>query len=111
MDSGGAFVRSRSARRDLSKGERAMALAFLYPEPAKLKRKGTGSLATKEQGFSAALLSNARSILHHSVELAEQVRDGDISLDDAGTARATGHRRRAQSVLAPPVAQPSRRRS
>lgn len=57
--------------------------AMLYPEPAKIKRKGSGSLEPKEQGFSAARLSQARQVLAHSRELAEAVRDGIESLDDA----------------------------
>jgi ParB-like nuclease domain len=69
-----AFIVSANlARRNLSKGQQAMALAMIYPEPAALKRKGSGSLDSKEQGISSALLSQARAILRHSTELAQDV--------------------------------------
>jgi hypothetical protein len=79
------FVRSRSERRDLSKGEKAMALALLYPEERKhggARKKGS-SLETKLEGFSKARLSQARAVLRHSRPLAESVRDGVVKLDEA----------------------------
>ena len=43
------FVFSQNiARRHMTKGQRAMAVAMIYPEPAKLKRKG-GSVETKNR--------------------------------------------------------------
>jgi hypothetical protein len=48
--------------RNITKGQKAMAHAILFPNLAKLKRKGSGSLVTKEQ-FSEALLSQARAVL------------------------------------------------
>ena len=63
------FVFSQNiARRHLVKGERAMLTAMMYPEAAKLKRKG-GSLETKDQNFSAARLSQARTVLAHTPEM------------------------------------------
>jgi hypothetical protein len=77
-----AFILSNNVhRRHLSKGQRAMAVAFVHPEPEKLKRKG--SLVSKDQGFSAARLSQARQILCCSRELAIAVLAGGISLDKA----------------------------
>jgi hypothetical protein len=52
--------------RDLLKGQKAMITAMLYPDAARIKRKGSGSLATKQPGFSAALLSQARTVLRVS---------------------------------------------
>jgi hypothetical protein len=69
-------VRSRSARRDLSKGERAMALAFLYPEAEKGGRAKKGK-AEETSDFSQKRLAQARAVLRHSVEFAEKVRDGE----------------------------------
>ena len=77
-----AFVKSRSERRDLSKGQRAMGHALLFPEGAKLKRKGSSSVS-EDQGFSAARLSQARTVLSYSRDLALAVRDGTEKLDDA----------------------------
>ena len=49
-------------RRNISKGEQAMAVAWLYREPEKGGRgKKTNSSETK--GFSAARLSQARQVL------------------------------------------------
>jgi hypothetical protein len=48
-----------------------MSLALLYPEPEKLRRKGKGSLSESErQSITAARLSQARSVLAFSRELA-----------------------------------------
>ena len=46
-------------RRHLSAAQRAMAVAMIYPEAEKLKRKGAGSLLSKDQGFSSTRLSGA----------------------------------------------------
>lgn len=78
-----AFVKSRNERRDLSKGQRAMALAFLYPDPEKGGRGKKSRNSPETGGFSLQRLSDARSVLRHSRELAEAVRDGSMSLDDA----------------------------
>jgi hypothetical protein len=78
-----AFVKKRSERRDLSKGERAMGHAWLYPEPEKGGR-GNKSVNSKETlGFSIMRLSQARTVLAYSRELAIKVRDGVEKLDDA----------------------------
>jgi hypothetical protein len=76
-----AFVNSKSERRDLTRGQQAMRVALLYPEPTRLKRKG--SSVAKEQKVSEARLSTARTVLAHSRELALAVRDGLKTLDDA----------------------------
>jgi hypothetical protein len=51
--------------------QRALILARIYPEPAKLKRKGSGSLQTKELGLNSGLLSQARAIVNFAPELVE----------------------------------------
>jgi hypothetical protein len=76
------IVSANLARRNLTKGQQAMALAMIYPEPAKLKRKG-GSSVSEDQGVSVTRLSNARAVLRHSRALAEEVLRGGKSLDAA----------------------------
>ena len=44
----------------MSKGQQAMAVAMMHPEPAKTKRKGSGSLP-KELGISGARICSAAS--------------------------------------------------
>jgi hypothetical protein len=70
-----------TGRRDLSKGERAMGFALLYPEAKahRGKRSEAGKVLETES-FSRARVSQARSVLRHSRELAEAVRDGTIKL-------------------------------
>jgi len=43
----------------MTAGQRAMATAMIYPEPATKKRKGSGSLEAKDQGFFASLAPGA----------------------------------------------------
>jgi hypothetical protein len=71
------------ARMRGSKSQRAMALAMRYPTPEK---GGRGIKKTVEVvGFSEKRLSQARMVLRHSRRLAEQVRAGTLSLDQALT--------------------------
>jgi hypothetical protein len=77
-----AFVRSRSERRDISAGQRAMGMAFLYPEPEKGGRGKKGK-AAESAGFSQRRLQEARQVLHFSQEIACDVRDGNRKLDEA----------------------------
>ena len=68
-------------RRNLTSGQRAMALAMIYPEPTKLKR--AGSSVAKQQDVSKARLSLARTVLNHSPALAKDVMAKRTSLDEA----------------------------
>lgn len=77
-----AFVKSRGERRNISKGEQAMAVAWLYPEPEKGGRGNKGK-ATETGGFSPQRLSAARAVYRYSTELAAKVRDGIVKLDKA----------------------------
>lgn len=77
-----AFVASRSERRDVTKGERAMAIAMLYPEPG--RGRGNIDAARKETGsVSFTRIKEARQVLRYSREVADAVRDGVTKLDDA----------------------------
>jgi ParB-like chromosome segregation protein Spo0J len=73
-----AFVKSRSERRDITKGQRAMGHALLYPEPERGKKR-----VEKLNNFSRDRLSQARQILSHSRPLALAVRDGTEKFDEA----------------------------
>lgn len=77
------IIASNIARRHMSKGQQAMVVAMMYPEPAKTKRKGSGSLEPKELGISGARLSQARTVLACSTDLAHAVIAGSKALDAA----------------------------
>ena len=71
------------ARRHMSAGQRAMALAMLYPDPAKAGRRKNGS-ATEPLNVSKSRLSNARAVLRIAPDdLAPLVLSGARSLDEA----------------------------
>jgi hypothetical protein len=83
-----AFVADKSEHRNLTKGQQAMRLAFLYPEPEKGGRGKKGK-APETGGFSRQRLGAARAVLAYSRELALAVRDGAAKLDEAlATAKA-----------------------
>lgn len=76
-----AFILSMNiARRELNKGQKAMAIAFAYPEPEK---GGRGKNRKETLQFSKMRLSQARQVLHHSRELAEAVFRDTAKLDTA----------------------------
>jgi hypothetical protein len=77
-----AFVADKSEHRNLTKAQQAMRLALLYPEPEKGGR-GKHQTVRKPDSFSKQRLSEARSVLAYSRELALAVRDGTKKLDDA----------------------------
>jgi hypothetical protein len=72
-------------RRNLSKGQQAMALAKIYPEAEKGGRgKNVASRkAAETSGFSARRLAQARSVLAYSPALAAEVLKGTSTLDAA----------------------------
>lgn len=77
-----AFVADKCEHRNISKGQKAMLLALLYPEPEKGGRGNKGK-ASETAGFSATRLKQARTVLAFSPELALAVRDGTKKLDEA----------------------------
>jgi ParB-like nuclease domain len=78
------IVSANIHRRDLSKGQKALALALIYPEGAKLRRKGSGSLDPKEHDLSGGLVSQARTIIEFAIEdLAEDVKNGLMHFEPA----------------------------
>lgn len=76
------IIGSNINRRHLTKSQQAMAYAMVYPEPEKGGR-GKKINSSVSEGFSAARLSQARTVLKYSEELARQVVAGDMSLDKA----------------------------
>jgi hypothetical protein len=60
------------ARRNLTKGQQAMALAMIYPDPEKGGRGNKKERVAESAAlFSATRLKQARSVLRHSAKLAE----------------------------------------
>lgn len=85
-----AFVKSKNERRNITKGQMAMGVALLYPEPEKGGRgkksetvKKLNSSGTASEGSARVRLSQARTILHHSMPYAIAVRDGKLRFDEA----------------------------
>ena len=65
---------AQAVGRDMTKGQRAMAVAKIYPEPEKLRRTGSGTSAT--EGLTAERLSTARTVLQYAPDLATNVITG-----------------------------------
>jgi len=81
-----AFIVSANlTRRNLSKGQQAMALAMIYPEPDGRGRgnKSSAIKSAETAGFSQTRLKQARSILHHSPALADDVLAARKPFDEA----------------------------
>jgi len=75
------IVSANLARRNLTKGQQAMALAFVYPESAQGKKdKALPNFIGK---FSSERLRQARTVLHYSRKLAEAVVAGTTPLNEA----------------------------
>jgi hypothetical protein len=66
------IVSSNINRRHLTKGQRAMAVARIYPDAAVLKRKGSGSVKNTEH-VSAEYVSHARTVLAWLPQVADAV--------------------------------------
>jgi hypothetical protein len=67
----------KTEHRNISKGQKAMRLALLHPEPEK---GGRGQNRKETLQFSKMRLSQARAVLAYSRELALAVRDGTKTL-------------------------------
>jgi hypothetical protein len=76
------IISNNITRRHLTKGQRAMAIAKIYPDAATLKRKGAGSLQTKEH-TNAGTISQARTVLAWLPQVADAVLAGAKSLGEA----------------------------
>jgi len=80
-----SYIGSMNERRDISKGERAMMLALLYPDGGKPAPGRRDPVLTELETISVsfARVKQARQVFRHSPELAYAVRDGLRKLDDA----------------------------
>jgi len=79
-----AYIMSANiARRHMTKGQRAMAVAMIYPEPEKGGRGKKGANLKLNLGFSTMLLSQARTVLANGRAIAESVLKGDEQLGKA----------------------------
>jgi hypothetical protein len=77
-----AFILSVNLnRRHMTAAQRAMATAFIYPDPEKGGRGKKNSSVS--EGFSSTRLSMARAVLAHSPPIASAVLAGNKSLDEA----------------------------
>src|SRR5262245_36867601 len=81
MDPVAYILSSNIARRHMTKGQRAMAVAKLYPEAAKLRRKGSSS--SEIEGLAAGYVSMARTVLRILPTVADEVLGGITHLDAA----------------------------
>ena len=80
------IIASNIARRHMSKGQQAMAVAMVYPEPEKTthgKKSKTKLLLETKTNFSGARLSQARTVIACSTDLALAVLAGTKALDAA----------------------------
>jgi len=82
VDPRGYIVSKNITRRDLTKGQKALALALIYPDPAQLRRKGSGPSELEGQKISLSRLSEARQIAPHP-DLVDMVRLGSKPFDQA----------------------------
>ncbi len=81
QDSVSYILSANINRRHLSKGQRAMAVARISPEPQKLRCKDSSPLEIK--GLNSTYVSQARFVLRHASDLADSVINGSLSLDKA----------------------------
>ena len=75
------IISSNIHRRQMTKGQKAMAVAMVYPEPSKLKRKDSCSYLKED--LNQKSLSYARTILRHTPGAAKNVLSGAESLNSA----------------------------
>ncbi len=79
-----AYVISKNIhRRNMTKGQRAMAVALIYPEPEKGGRGKKSGNSKENLGFSTMLLSNARTVLQYAKDHVRDVMSGAMPLDEA----------------------------
>ena len=64
----------------MTKGQRAMAVAKIYPKPEK---GGRGKTVRLPDGLSKQRISEARTVLQYAPDLADNVLSGSASLDVA----------------------------
>ena len=70
---------ANNVRRELTKGQKAMAYAFMFPEAERLKRK----FPEETTAPNKVLLAKARTVLSHSETLASEVMAKVVGLNEA----------------------------
>ena len=81
-----AFILSSNiTRRHMTAGQRAMATAMIYPEDGGKGGRGKKGNLPENGGFGRELLRQARTVLRHSLPLAQRVVAGSVFLDAAYT--------------------------
>lgn len=95
-DATAMIVSANLARRNLSKGQKAMALAMIRPEAGHGGARQKGSSSETKLEISKARISQARTVLHFSRELALRVMSGQEPLD-AALVKVTDEQKRLQS--------------
>jgi len=100
-----AFILSMNLkRRHMSAGQQAMAHAMIYPEPEKGGRGKKSKNSTETLGFSAMRLSQARTVLSHSRDVAMEILAGTKFLDkEYATAKKRTVQRNAVRAKKVPV--------
>jgi ParB-like chromosome segregation protein Spo0J len=79
-----AFILSMNiARRHMNAGQRAVAVAKIYPDAARGGDRRSSSKLELELPVAKGRLSEARTVLHFAPELADQVLAGKLPLNDA----------------------------
>lgn len=98
-DASAFIVSANLNRRNMKKGQQAIALAMIYPEPEKGGRgkNADARKAAESAGFSGRLLTQARSILRHFHALAKEVL-ADITPFDAALKTVEAARQASSSV-------------
>jgi len=77
-----AYILSQNVkRRQLNKGQQAMAIAFAYPEQHQGKKRTSAEIA--DVSISERRIRQARQVLHHSRDLARAVLKDATKLDEA----------------------------
>jgi hypothetical protein len=95
QDPRAVIVSANLARRNLTLGQRAMAYAFIYPDPTKLRRKGSSPSVT--EGLTFERISVARKVRGFSEKLGLRVlREPAYSLDKALEEVEQAERRQTQ---------------
>jgi len=94
-------------RRHLSKGQRAMAIAKLYPDGGKGGR-GSKNPVLNTAGISSEYVKHARTVLHAAPDAVDAVVAGTLALNDAYAAIPKEAKRRAPAAAdLPPLPPPS----
>jgi hypothetical protein len=77
------IISSNINRRHLNSGQRAMAMAMMYPKPGKRGPKAKGEVSVATTDIESGALSHARTVLAESRAAADEVMAGVLFLDVA----------------------------